>query len=124
MKYDAHKAPDPENWLLLDESDRIDLILQYHRRTGEKIPNARMHALIHQIVENQAAMGDETPVAKVLKRLQGEGLDRHDALHAIGYVLANHMLALMEKGAAVGDPNALYWQQLEDLHARDWKKMR
>jgi hypothetical protein len=125
VKYDPHEAPVPDKWLELDESERIELVLEYHRRAREKIPNARMHALIHQIVENQAAMGDQTPVGRVLSRLQSEGLDRHDAVHAVGHVLATHMLTLMEQGAATGgDPNQVYWKQLEQLHAEDWKNIR
>ena len=36
-------------------------------------------------------MGNETPVAATLDRLMHEGLDRHDAIHAIGSVLAGLM---------------------------------
>jgi hypothetical protein len=31
MRYDANKAPDPEEWLELDESERIDAVIAYHR---------------------------------------------------------------------------------------------
>jgi hypothetical protein len=31
MRYDADKAPDPEEWLELDESERIDAVMAYHR---------------------------------------------------------------------------------------------
>jgi hypothetical protein len=59
MRYDAHKAPDPEEWLEFDESDRIDQVMEYHRR--RRLPvcdNARVHAAAHVIVETQVAMGD------------------------------------------------------------------
>jgi hypothetical protein len=32
LRYDADKAPDPDQWLELDEHDRIDLVVAYHRR--------------------------------------------------------------------------------------------
>jgi hypothetical protein len=67
------------------------LVVDYHRRTRVKLPNQRLHAAIHVAVENQIAMGDELPVHGVLDRLQAEGLDRHDAIHAIGSALAEHM---------------------------------
>jgi hypothetical protein len=44
MHYDAGKAPDPEAWLELDESERVDLVLDYRRR--KKLPvgeNERLH---------------------------------------------------------------------------------
>jgi hypothetical protein len=32
MRYDALKAPDPQDWLDLDEQERIDQVIDYHRR--------------------------------------------------------------------------------------------
>jgi hypothetical protein len=32
MRYDALKTPDPEAWLDLDEQERIDQVIEYHRR--------------------------------------------------------------------------------------------
>jgi hypothetical protein len=32
MPYDALKAPDPQDWLDLDEQERIDQVIEYHRR--------------------------------------------------------------------------------------------
>jgi hypothetical protein len=59
MRYDADKAPDPEAWLQLDEQERIDLAIKYHRRyhlpMGE---SPQMHGIAHVIVENQVAAGD------------------------------------------------------------------
>jgi hypothetical protein len=31
MRYNALKAPDPEAWLKLDEQERIDQVIEYHR---------------------------------------------------------------------------------------------
>jgi len=77
-KYDPHTAPVPEEWNLLDEAERIELIKRYHKKARVKLPNATLHAGIHTGVENQIAMGDETPVARTIERLLDEGLDRHD----------------------------------------------
>jgi len=46
-----------------------------------------MHGVAHVIVENQIAAGDSTVEPVTLARLMREGLDRHDAIHAIGSVL-------------------------------------
>ncbi len=85
--YDPERAPDPEWWLSLDESERMDLA-QESQHEDEQLPSPRSHAAIHLVIENQVAMGDEIPVAATLQRLLAEGLGRHDAVHAIGSVLS------------------------------------
>jgi uncharacterized protein len=83
-RYDPLKAPNPKEWLLLDEQERLDLVQDYHRRARIALPNEKAHAVAHAIVENQIALGDELNVERTLRRLMAEGLDRHDAIHAIG----------------------------------------
>lgn len=86
-KYDPDRAPDPARWLAEDEEQRIDIIQRYHRRARIGLPEPRTHAMMHLVVENQVAMPDEVAVAETVERLMGEGLSRHEALHAVGYVL-------------------------------------
>ena len=57
--YDPLKPPDPERWRSLDEQEQIDLVHDYHRRARIRLPNATVHAVIHVVVENQIALGDE-----------------------------------------------------------------
>jgi hypothetical protein len=120
QRYDPLEAPDPEEWLELDEQERIDLVREYHRRTGIHLPNEKLHATLHAIVEAQIALGDETPAAHVAQRLIGEGLDRHDAIHAIGMVLAEHLNNILKSMRPGKDPNAPYFAALERLTAEDW----
>jgi hypothetical protein len=122
MKYDPHENPDPAEWLALDEAERIVLIGHHHREAGVKLPNLQLHAAIHAVVENQIAMGDQIPVRRTLERLLGEGLDRHDAIHAIGSVLASHLHAIMTKTELGPDPNDAYYRELESLTAERWRK--
>jgi hypothetical protein len=70
--------------------------------------------VVHVIVENQIALGDELPVPSTLMRLMADGLDRHDAIHAIASVL---MVFLRDgqAGAIQGDPNERYARDLESL---------
>ena len=124
MKYDPQRAPDPKTWLALDEEERIVLVLQYHRRARVRLPNARLHATIHVVVENQVALGDEIPVRRTLERLRAEGLDRHDAVHAAGSVLAKRIYDLLKEGLPAGDPNEPYWAELESLTAEGWRRGR
>ena len=95
MNYQPDKSPEPDKWLALDEAERVALIQAYHRRTRVKIPNPQIHATIHLIVENQLAEGLEV-VRETLDRLRAEGLDRHEAIHAIGWVPIQHLSNLMQ----------------------------
>ena len=95
MNYQPDKSPEPDKWLALDEAERVALIQAYHRRTRVKIPNPQIHATLHLIVENQLAEGLEV-VRETLDRLRAEGLDRHEAIHAIGWVLIQHLSNLMQ----------------------------
>ncbi|MEQ9330453.1 DUF1186 domain-containing protein [Thalassobaculum sp.] len=83
-RYDPHSAPEPEVWLALDEVLRTDLVEAHHRRARIRVPDLPLHAAIHTTVENQIALGRELPVRQTVERLMREGLDRHEALHAVG----------------------------------------
>ena len=120
-KYDPHTAPVPEEWNLIDEAERIELIKRYHKKARVKLPNATLHTGIHTVVENQIAMGDETPVARTVERLLDEGLDRHDALHAVGAALAHHIHALMTNPETAPIENT-YYKELEALTAEKWRE--
>ena len=49
-------------------------------------------------------------------------IDRHDAIHAVASVLAEHMYTLMKKpGTICGDPNQPYYDGLSRLTADDWR---
>src|SRR5215207_811508 len=90
-RYDPDRAPDPRLWRAADESELMELVARWHAVARIRMPNPGAHAALHVMVENQAAMLAETPVAEAIKRLMGEGLSRHEALHAIGSVLLTHM---------------------------------
>jgi hypothetical protein len=121
MKYDPEKAPDPNDWLSLDEDERISLAIQHHRQHREKLPNVRLHAVLHVIIENQIA--EQIPVVKeTLARLMTEGLDRHEALHAVGSVLATHLFQQMKGQSKSIDPNDPYLKDLLSLTARSWRE--
>ena len=81
-----------------------------------------MHAVIHVMVENQIALGDEIPVKCTVQRLISEGLDRHDAVHAVGSVLIGHLNDLVSRpdGEVGADSNAPYYTALDQLTAKGW----
>jgi len=120
--YRPDHTPDADEWLGTDEALRIELVRSFHQRAHVRMPNPRVHATFHVIVENQLAMAEPT-VVSTLKRLQDEGLSRHDAVHAIGSVLAEHIYELLKAGPGPTgvDPNALYGQALKKLSAAAWR---
>jgi hypothetical protein len=120
-KYNPLKAPDPAEWLAMDEGERIALVQEYHRRAKIRLPNQIVHAAIHAVVETQIA-GQEIPAREALERLMIEGLDRHDAVHAIGSVVAGHMHKRMAQSGSSSDPNADYCRDLKTLTATKWRQ--
>jgi hypothetical protein len=122
QRYDPLEAPDPEEWLALDEQERIDLARDYHRSAGIRVPNATLHSTLHAIVETQIALGDETPARRTAQRLMDEGLDRHETIHAIGLVLVEFMTEMMNTPESKTDPNAPYFAALERLTVEDWRR--
>jgi hypothetical protein len=119
--YDPDTLPMPTDWLETDEGERIELVSAYHRRKKIKLPNAQLHAAVHDVVENQIALG-EAVVLNTMARLRAEGLSRHDALHAIGSVLAENLYELMQEDQqATDEPYRQYLKRLQQLTAEDWR---
>lgn len=122
QRYDPLVAMNPEEWLALAEAERIRRIEDYHRRARIRLPNAKLHATLHAVVENQAALGDEIPVRRTLQRLMREGIDRHEAIHAIAMVLAAHLSKLAGSQPPVADPNPTYFAELDALTVEGWRR--
>ena len=119
MPYDPLRPPDPAGWLALSERDRLDQVLEFHAPAGGTLPNARLHAALHVTVENQVAEGYRA-VVEALARLTGEGLDRHEAVHAVGAAVAERMRQVLQSGTRAFDRLA-YEGDLAALTAADWK---
>lgn len=120
-RYNPDQAPEAGAWNSLDEGERILLARQYHKRKGIRLPNANLHAVFHVIVENQIAMGAEMNVSRTLDRLIADGLDRHDALHAIASVLAEHMHGMLSGSPTEFRPDA-YASDLDALTVETWRQ--
>lgn len=119
--YDPDVQPNADAWLELDEQERISLAERFHLRAKVDLPNVKAHAVFHAIVENQLALGVEA-VVRAFPRLLKQGLSRHDAVHAIASVLADHLYeqanAKAEDTAEV--MNARYESAVERLTAKEW----
>jgi hypothetical protein len=118
-QYDPEKTPDPKEWLALDEWERTNLIVDYHDSADVELPNTKLHALFHTIVENQIATGEKVP-ARTLQRLMKEGLDRHEAIHAVGSVLGEQIHNILTGSSSGIDIDKRYVRKLESLTAEGW----
>ena len=120
---DPDITPDAKEWLALDEGERLALVEGYHRDARIALPRTarRLHATIHTVVENQLALNDE-PVVRALGRLMKEGLSRHDAIHAIGSVIAEHVNDLLKLKDAPETSRARYYAAIERLTVAEWHK--
>ncbi|MGH9845956.1 MAG: hypothetical protein ACREEM_45210 [Blastocatellia bacterium] len=118
-RYDPDRAPEASAWNDLDEGEQLRLVAEYHEALDVDLPNPGVHAVIHAVVENQLATPVPT-VAAAMRRLRDEGLDRHEALHAIGSVLIVHLQQVTTSIAPSNDFMAAYERDLQDLTAASW----
>jgi len=119
VRYDPMVGPASEAWLELDEGEQAELVLRYHKRHGARAGNLRLHAIIHATIETQLAERHSGATA-ALERLLGRGLDRHEAIHAIGSVMAEHIHGAMR---GVAFDAAEYGRRLSQLDAASWRRM-
>ncbi|WP_245763382.1 hypothetical protein [Paraburkholderia diazotrophica] len=123
--YNPDSAPEPDSWLELDEQERIVLVEAWHRAAHVKLPNVTAHAAFHAVVENQIAMNLD-PVIRAMHRLTKAGLTRHDAIHAIGSVVAEHLFDILNTGQSddVDASQARYLAAVERLTVASWHQGR
>lgn len=117
-KYDPDRAPDPQRWRAQNEMDLMDIVQRYHRRAGIRLPDERIHAALHVMVENQVALGAQTPVGEAVDRLMGEGMSRHDAIHAVGAVLDKHVFQAHSTGIPVS--REAYYADIRAVTKEAW----
>lgn len=78
------------------------------------------HSSIHVIVENQLAMGVELIPATIAK-LTRQGLDRHEAIHAIGAIITVDIFDMLKGNIQEFSPSK-YRRKLEKITAKRWLK--
>jgi hypothetical protein len=99
-EYDADHAPDAAEWLELDEAERLFQVEDYHRSIGEEdLEMLSRHATAHVIVEDQIAAEPTSAAGRALSRLIVEGLDRHEAIHAVACVYMAAVSDAVKAGA-------------------------
>jgi hypothetical protein len=121
--YDPASAPEPAAWLAEPERERMRAVSTFHMVNRLKSSNAKAHAAIHVIVENQIAMG-QGPTVRAMARLQSQGLSRHDSVHAVGSVVSSYMFKAMREPGESSPENSQPQinAALERLTAESWRK--
>lgn len=121
-QYDPDSAPDAQAWLALDEQERMRLAENHHRDARVRLERSarKLHAAVHAIVETQLAMA-HAPAVRALERLTGDGLTRHDAVHAIGNVVAQHVYGVMQGREGERPDREAYDRQLDALTVAQWR---
>lgn len=121
--YNPEKQLPAADWLAMPEGERIRIVATHHMVNREKSGNAKAHAAMHVIVENQIAMGFG-PTVRAFERLRQQGLSRHDSIHAVGSVLSEYMFSALREPASA-DTATLQAQinaAIERLDAESWRK--
>lgn len=123
-QYDPDITPDAQAWLALDEQTRMQLAEAYHRDARAQLQRGarKLHAAVHAIVETQIATA-HGPAVRALERLMGDGLTRHDAVHAIGNVVAQHVHGVMQGREGERPSRDAYDRQLDELNGANWRTL-
>lgn len=124
LGYDPNVELDGAAWNALEERERLSRVAKYHNATLKRAqmpPSMQRHAAMHVIVESQLADAAPPEARDALARLRREGMSRHDAIHAIGWLATEHMRRAMAKQRPVDDK--AYANDLAALTVRSWLKM-
>ncbi|MDU0355483.1 hypothetical protein RS130_17660 [Paraglaciecola aquimarina] len=120
--YDPDNSIEPDAWLALDEATQIDLVWRYHAGLDLDMPVEALsvHSSIHVIVENQLALGVNL-LAETVAKLTRQGLDRHEAIHAIGAIISKDVFDII-KGSTEEFSPVKYRRKLQKITAKRWLK--
>jgi hypothetical protein len=119
QRYDAMRAPEPAEWLELDEQERIILIERFHGKEREQCDSPKIHATI----ETQLALNEPVTAKEALTRLMREGLNRHEAIHAIGSILAQQIHETLTATGGKSVTSVDYATALATLSAASWRAL-
>jgi uncharacterized protein YoaH (UPF0181 family) len=121
--YDASRDP-VAGWLDIEEQERLDRVTRYHETALPKAklpPSLARHAGLHVVVEDQLVSGEPPQARKALQQLMSDGMSRHDAIHAVGWVVTKHMRSAIEGRKAMD--NDAYLKDLDSLTLESWLAM-
>jgi len=121
--YNPLIEPNKDEWLKSSENDRIDVVREFHENSDDEFEEAgalTIHSTLHVIVENQLAMGVEL-IPETIAKLTRQGLDRHEAIHAIGAIISEDIFYIIRGEKTEFSPKQ-YRRKLEKITAKRWRK--
>ena len=121
--YNPLIEPNKDEWLESSENDRIDAVREFHESSDDEFEGdgaLTIHSTLHVIVENQLAMGVEL-IPETIAKLIRQGLDRHEAIHAIGAIISEDIFYIMSGEKTEHSPKK-YRRKLEKITAKRWRK--
>lgn len=120
-KYNPQIEPNKQIWLNTSEDERIDMVREYHKKNDDLEDDAlTIHSAIHVIVENQLAMGIEL-LPETITKLIRQGLERHEAIHAVGAIISENIFDLVRGNKSEFSPKQ-YRNKLDKITAKRWRK--
>ena len=121
--YDPNHAIDSQDWLALNEQERQQLVEDYHNTLNLSLERGalKMHCMLHVVVENQLAESEYPILRQTLAKLIRQGLNRHEAIHAISSILSNGLFEAMQ-GSDSEFSIKKYRGKLEKITAKRWLK--
>lgn len=122
ISYDPSVQPNKDEWLESTENERITLVKEFHELNDDSLDDEALtaHSAVHVIVENQLAMGVEL-LPETMAKLTRQGLSRHEAIHAIGAIVAEDIFAIVRGEKSNFSPNQ-YRRKQEKITAKRWRK--
>jgi len=122
--YNPLVEPNKDKWLASSEFDRVDSVREFHENSEddefEEDGALSIHSTLHVIVENQLAMGVDL-IPETVAKLTRQGLDRHEAIHAIGAVISKDIFDIVSGEKTEFSPKK-YRKKLDKITAKRWKK--
>ena len=101
MHYDPAEPIDAEEWLSIDEDERLHAVQVWvSDLTGAGIEDCVLTAVPILVVENQVAMGNPPVTRATLERLLDAGIDRRTAIRVMGEIMLDSLDA-----AVSGNPD-------------------
>jgi hypothetical protein len=119
-EYDRVDPADPDERSLLIRAEHPEFEEYLHDSSWQgEIDgmNPRFHLTMHEVIANQL-WADEPPEAwQAAKRLRAQGMARHDILHELAGIMAEHMHPTMTRGEPFDEGS--YRRALAALGAHD-----
>lgn len=95
---------DERSVLIRDEHPEFDEYLADPSWSGEiDGMNPRFHLTMHEIIANQLWDDEPPEVWQAAKRLRAHGMERHDVLHELAAVMAEHLQPTLTRGEPFDD---------------------